>query len=238
MLEQAFGAAVRDFAVPPPHPRMAVYRNNIASALINALRVRYPAVANIAGKKAFAELAGSYALANLPSDPVLIHYGGSFPEFIAGSETSGEFPWLADVARLESLWWNAYHAAEAEPLAAQALAGMPAEKLFDLALRFHPSASLFSSPYPVGSIWEACKQGLDWRGAAEGSSERLFVVRPRAEVHVSKIGEASHAFLSQLMSGKPLGPAYETLAAAFPGFELNRELTSLIQSNAIIGTPE
>jgi hypothetical protein len=238
MREQSFCEAIRNFAMPPPHPRMAVYRNNIASALIYALRVRYPAVAGVMGRTAFSATAGSYALANLPRDPVLIFYGESFPDFLAGSEAGKELPWLADLARLESLWWRAYHAAEAEPLAASLLAGIPAEKLFDLVLRFHPSASHLSSPHPVGSIWEACKQGDDWRKAAQGSGERLFIVRPGAEIHVSRIGEASHAFLAQLMSGKPLGPVFEDLVATFPGFDLNRELTSLIQSNAIIGLSE
>jgi hypothetical protein len=236
MLEQSFGDAIRDFAVPPPHPRMAVYRNNIASALINALRVRYPVTGIIAGSKSFAALAGAYALANLPSHPVLIHYGESFPAFIAASEVIAEFPWLADVARLESLWWNAYHAAEAAPLAAEHLGALPPEQLFDLVLRFHPSASLMSSSHPAGSIWEACKRGGDWREPLGNGGEHLFIVRPRAEVHVSKIGETSSGFLSQLMAGKSLGLAYEFAASAFPGFDLNHELTSLVQSDAITGT--
>jgi hypothetical protein len=238
MLEQSFGEAVGDFAVPPPHPRMAVYRNNIVSALINALRVRYPVAGTIAGSRNFAALAGTYALANLPSHPVLIHYGESFPAFIAASDAAAELPWLADVARLESLWWKAYHAAEATPLAAENLGALPPEQLFDLVVRFHPSASLMSSPYPAGSIWEACKQGGDWREPLGNGGEHLFIVRPRAEVHVSKIGETSSEFLSQLMAGKSLGLAYELAASAFPGFDLNQELALLIRSNTIIGTAQ
>lgn len=238
MLEQAFGEAVRNFAMPLPHPRMAIYRNNIASALIHALRVRYPATETIAGHAAFAALAGSYALANLPTDPVLIHYGGSFPEFIATSETSEELPLLADVALLESLWWKAYHAAEAEPLVAACLNALPPEELFDLVFQFHPSLAVMTSPFAVGSVWQACKQKSSWREHLDGEGERLIVARPRAEVHVKKVGPAAHVFLSHLMQGMALGPAYEILAATHADFDLNHELSALIQSEIMIGIAE
>ena len=68
---------------PLPHPRLAIYRNNIAAALIGALKVRYSAFAALAGEAEFASLALSYGAARRPASPVLIAYGGDFPGYIA-----------------------------------------------------------------------------------------------------------------------------------------------------------
>ncbi len=113
MREEQFHAAIGASKAPFPHPRFGVYRNNVTSALINALRVRFPVTAQIAGDKDFAEAAGQFALSNLPQSPVLIDYG---------AELAGQFEEpIASVARLENLWWHAYHAEEA----AAACAGCP-----------------------------------------------------------------------------------------------------------------
>ena len=51
-------------------------------------------------------------------------YGDGFPAFVASFPPAGAIPFLADVARLENAWVEAYHAAEAGALAIDALAGV------------------------------------------------------------------------------------------------------------------
>ena len=54
MREEGFDAALADWSSPAPHPRMWIYRNNVASALAGALAVRYPVVEQLVGAEFFA----------------------------------------------------------------------------------------------------------------------------------------------------------------------------------------
>jgi hypothetical protein len=90
----AFAAALCDPAAPPPAAtrgrcgapdarRFAVYRNNVAVGLIGALEARYPVSRRMAGDTLFRDIARAFASARKPRSPVMIAYGGEFPEFIA-----------------------------------------------------------------------------------------------------------------------------------------------------------
>ena len=51
-----FAAAIGDWSLVPADPRFRIYRNNVTSALINALRVRYPVTERLLGREAFAAM--------------------------------------------------------------------------------------------------------------------------------------------------------------------------------------
>ena len=91
---RAFAAALDEPSAPPPamtHGRMgapdarrfAVYRNNVAVGLIGALEARYPVSRRIAGDGLFRAMARAFVRAHKPRSPVMIAYGGEFPEFVA-----------------------------------------------------------------------------------------------------------------------------------------------------------
>jgi len=67
----------------PDARRFAVYRNNVAVGLIGALEARYPVSRRIAGDDLFRAMARAFVRAHRPRSPVMIAYGGEFPEFVA-----------------------------------------------------------------------------------------------------------------------------------------------------------
>jgi hypothetical protein len=91
---RAFAAALADPSVAPPamtHGRLgapdarrfAVYRNNVAVGLIGAIEARYPVSRRIAGDNLFRAMARVFVRTHRPRTPVMIAYGGEFPEFVA-----------------------------------------------------------------------------------------------------------------------------------------------------------
>src|ERR1700753_784655 len=104
--------------------RYNVYRNNVTVSLIDALAAVYPAVQRITGVDFFRAMARFHIRATPPSSPLLFEYGRDFPAFIESYEHARAMPWLADTARIERAWLDAYHAADATPLAADALASI------------------------------------------------------------------------------------------------------------------
>ena len=235
MREAEFRAAIADWSLPAPHRRFGIYRNNVASALINALRVRYPVTESLVGREFFAAMAGIYCEANRPASPVLIGYGDGLADFIAGFSPAGSVPYLADVARLESLWWRAYHAADVAPLAPQAFAAVPAETWGDMRFTFHPSLGLLASPFAVGAIWRAHKGGPPMAEIDTTRPDRVLVVRPHTGVEVRSLAPAGHGFLSALLRGERLADAFAAAASTHPDFDLPAELRGLIALNIITG---
>src|SRR5689334_8738140 len=84
----------------PSPKRFAVYRNNVVVGLVDALRGNFPAVCRIVGEEFFRALARAYATRHPPASPVLLDYGGGFPDFIATFEPAAPLPYLADVAKI------------------------------------------------------------------------------------------------------------------------------------------
>lgn len=230
-----FAAALTDHRQPVPSGlskpyRFRVYRNNVVSALIAALGVRYPAAQRLVGEAFFAEMAECYALKTLPKSPVLIEYGGDFPDFIARFAPASPVPYLADMARLESAWWRAYHAADEAAPEPDAFAAIPADRVGEARFSFHPSTALLSSPFAVASIWRSQRGDGDLSHIQINIGGTALVSRPHSEVIVTVLEEADAAFLSALMAGAPLAEA-----AVMPGgaFDLSAALRQLIASRIV-----
>jgi hypothetical protein len=228
MIRQAdLTAALHNWSLDPSHPRLGIYRNNVAAALINALKVRFPVTARQLGEAGFAAVAGVYANSNRPGSPVLIDYGQSFPDHVAACEAIPDRDQLADLARLESLWWQAYHAADVEPATPAELAAIPAEHWGDARFAFLPSMGLLASHHPVGSLWQGT--------ASAAGPQNILVARPDAEVLVRLIDDAGFGLLSHLAQGLRLGEAVEAIADQHPDFDLATALQGLISYRIIRG---
>lgn len=91
-----------------------------------------------------------------PSSPVLAGYGHALPAWIASFSPLAEWPWLADLTRLELLFIDALHAAETTSLVSEEqLVRLAQTGLVSLTAGLVPSVRLFSSPYAIYSLWAA-----------------------------------------------------------------------------------
>src|SRR5258708_3906255 len=122
--------------------RYNVYRNNVTVSLIEALADIYPAVQRITGAEFFRAMARFHVRAAPPTSPLLFEYGRDFPAFIESYEYAQHMPWLADVARIERAWLDAYHAADAPPLRPATLVQVPPDRLGDIVFTAHPATTI------------------------------------------------------------------------------------------------
>jgi len=213
--------------------RFAVYRNNVVVGLVEALAAAYPATKTLVGERFFDAMAGVYVRAEPPTSPVLILYGGTFPAFIDGFVPARRLPFLADVARLERLWLEAFHGAEAAPVPLDALARLPEQALTEVLLALHPTAGLLASRHPVAALW-AANTGRSTHDAVDlRRAETALVLRPhdRVEVHLLEPGEA--AFVDALCAGRPLGGAAEAALAVAPSFQFATALGRIFAVGAV-----
>ena len=240
-----FAAALLSTATPVPDSirgalrgraerRFAVYRNNVAASLIEALAGRFPVVQRLVGEEFFRAMAHDYVVQNPPRSPLLFQYGESFAQFIDGFAPAAPIPYLADVARLEYLRGLAYHAADAEPLPTAAFAALDGGRLAAFKVRLHPSVFVLASDYPVVTIWEANQADTVVPISPRGR-EAALVARPFIEVETRRLAPGTGAFLANLKSGSRIGEAVAAGAAASPAFNAAEALATLIGANISVG---
>lgn len=212
--------------------RYNVYRNNVTVSLINSLTATFPATLRITGPDFFRAMARFHVRATPPSSPLLFEYGSDFPDFVEGYEFARPVPWLADVARIERAWLDAYHAADAEPLAPQALASIPAERLSDTVLTPHPATRIVCSRFPAVTIFAANRSDGPVGRIEATEPEDALVTRPHLEVIVRRLPPGGAVFLIRLIAGEPLGAAAAEAFAKSAEFDLPANIAGILAAGA------
>ncbi len=242
--QREFAAALLDARQPVPQgivdpdgrgcpQRFAVYRNNVIVALIEAVEAGYPAVRRIVGEEFFREASRCYATSDPPRSPVLLEYGGGFPEFLQSFEPAAGLPYLPDVARIEHAWLEAYHAPDVPSLDPAALARLGPTEAGAIRFTLHPSLRIVRSCYPALTIWRMnVADGIPGPIDLLAGGEDALAIRPEAEVEVRSLPAGGADFLDALGRGEPLAAAARLVLRAGSDDDLASHLHSLLACGA------
>ncbi len=214
----------------PAGRRFDVYRNNVAVSLTDALATGFPTIAKLIGEENFNAVAGIFLRQSPPASPLMMHYGAGFPDFLRDFEPLAHLGYLGDVADLELALRRSYHAADAPPIAADALASVPPEHLGEVTFTFAPAVSLLSSPWPLHAIWAFNMQNGP---KPEAVAQDVIILRPEFDPEPHALPPGGLACLQSLMAGNPLGIAAARASEADKAFDLSAILTLLLPGNAL-----
>jgi hypothetical protein len=211
---------VVDLIVPrgmTPQARFEVYRNNVFHNYREALRDVYPVVERLVGEDFFGHVARRY-IPSLPSRHGNLHrYGADFGDFLDGFEPAAGLPYLGDVARLEWLVHESFHAADHPGLDPRRLAELAAECLPELCFVLHPACRLLESRFPVQRIWEINQPGAPEQAInLDEGGARLLVRRSGHAVEIESLAAPEYALLSALRRGSALRDALVVALAVGP----------------------
>ena len=207
-----------------------VYRNNVTVSLIDALASIYPAVQRLTGADFFRAMARFHIRKTPPTSPLLFDYGRDFPAFIEGYEHAQSLPWLADVARIERAWLDAYHAADSAPLLLSALARVAPDRLASLVFIAHPATRVVRSSYSAVTIFAANRGTESARTIDASVPEDALITRPDVDVVVRLLPPGGAVFLTHLMSGSPLAEAASAALEDAPDFDLATNIAGLFEA--------
>ncbi|WP_233886338.1 HvfC/BufC N-terminal domain-containing protein [Paraburkholderia flagellata] len=210
--------------------RYNVYRNNVTVSLIDALAAIYPAVQRITGIDFFRAMARFHVRATPPTSPLLFDYGRDFPSFIETYEYASDMPWLADTARIERAWLDAYHAADSAPLEAEEFTSIDPGSLAKVRFVAHPAARIVRSRYPAIAIFAMNRADAPVTLLRSSDAEDALVTRPNGDVIVSRLPAGGAAFLTALLKGVPLGGAVQAAFEEADTFDLSANLAAMIAS--------
>lgn len=204
-----------------PHDaaRFEIYRASLQANLTHAMADTYPVIEKLVGRRFF-EAAAPFYLRRHPSRQGDIHaFGGDFSGFLEQFEPARTLPYLADVARLEWLAHQAFHAADGVALDIGALASLAEEQLANVHLNLHPSLRLMKSAYPVHRIWQANQDNARAAGVdLDEGAVRLAIYRDGLEIALLPLDAADYCFVSALRS-KDLACASDFTLAHHPEFD-------------------
>ena len=223
-----------------PGQRLAVYRNNVTSSLIDALAAGFPVTQELVGEAFFRAMAAEFVRRQPPRSRVLACYGQRLPDFIADFEPARSVPYLADLARLEFSRIQAYHAADADALSPAAVVaalgdGSGADRL---RLVCHPSVAVLASRFAIVSIWAAHQGQGDLAELDPLMPEAALVLRDGLDVLVLSLPPGAERFVAALLQGSTLAQAMSQALAAAAHFDLQALLTLLVRHGALCALRE
>lgn len=209
---------------------LAVYRNTVAKARVDALAALYPTVERLVGRDWFREAALIFTRETPPESSVMDAYGDGFPDWLVAFPPARDLPYLAPIARIDRAWSQSHRAADAPVLEARAVSGVAARRLFGARARLHPSACLFWFDWTVASVWLANRPDGDPVDAVvwDQQSEGLVLVRPRSEVRHYRMDRDQWLFLDACRGGLPLGRAAAAVMIEVPLTEVSSLFAGLL----------
>ncbi len=213
--------------------RFDVYRNNVVSSLLEAMRKVYPSLAAIMGEANFNTVARAFVVQHPPRAAMMLGYGAGFDSFLETYAPLGKSPFLADVARAERAWLDAYHAPDIAPLGGDALLACQPDELMGLTFEAHPAAWLLQSAYPAADLF-AWRTQVPANGVDLDEAQTVLITRPVLDVEVRTLTPAEAAFFAVLLTGGNLGEAIGGHMAAAPDTDLGQLIGLLLASGAFI----
>jgi Putative DNA-binding domain len=219
--------------------RIGIYRSTIFRNYSKALSATFPVVNKLTGARFFRAAVGAFVRDHPSVSGDLNVYGDAFGDFLAGYAPAVEWPYLADVARLEWAIDEAQRAPDAASAPEAVLAAfaqtVPA-RLPQLSLRLDPSCRFVTSRYPILRIWNAhqADDARDTRIALDQGGDALLVRRDPRGVSIERLTAAEQAWLAALASGGTLGASIDAARRADAAFDLGPVLHAHIGAGTIV----
>lgn len=215
----------------PAGRRFAVYRNNVASSLTEALEISFPVIQKLIGAQNFKALSGVFLRQHPPKVPMLSQYGDEMPGFLEGFKPLQNIGYLPDVARLEQAIRTSYHAADAAPIDPGTLQSLTPEEMAAARFAFAPSARLVRSPWPIHGIWTFNME--DGAPKPQNRGESVLILRAEFDPELHLLSEAAAECIAALMAGASLSDANDTALSQEAAFDLGGLLGLLLTNRAI-----
>jgi hypothetical protein len=193
----------------PAVERVAIYANMYPWRLVEALRETFPSLVRFLGDENFAVLAEDYLHRHPSQHHDVGQVGRSLAAFLR-EHPDPERPDLADLAELEWARQQVFFAPRAEPVGAEALAGLDAEAFSRTGLALSPALQVLVLAHAATPLWRQLEDGEPPEPPSPGPGV-VAVWRSGLEVFHAQLPLDEAAALEAARSGESLA----TICAAF-----------------------
>lgn len=229
-----FGSfALPDVDVPD---RLDIYRNNLREGFIKALAIGFPVIEKLVGVEFFRRLALDFLIAHPSRSGDLHPIGAPFARFLQARFANTEYAYFADVAALEWAHQQVLIAADAQPIALDALAAVNPADYENLRFELHPAAALVRSAFPIIRIWQANQPdaSADDQIDLAADGDNVLVLRAADWIELHSLPAGDFAALEALAAGASLGAALECALSADATFDLGIALRRFLSLGLLV----
>jgi hypothetical protein len=192
--------------------RLNIYRNNVMGNFESVLSSIFEVVKKIVGDKYFDQLVREYILLYPSTSGNLDYYGDSFPKFIKQKTKEHKLLYLEDISELELLYHKSYFAKDAKKtFDIERFQKISPERYKDLSFEIHPSCYLFSSKFPIFSIWKNNIEDLQKKITISDNGEYVLIERADNSSSITKLSEEEFLFLSYIKAKNKLYETYQKI---------------------------
>lgn len=200
----AIAASVRGQYGLKADARLAIYHRAYRIRLKQALCESYDKTWTFVGDDMFAGLADSYIAAYPSRHPNLRWFGGGFAAH-AATELA-EYPFIAELARLEWALGLAFDAEDAAPLSASDMSVIPPEDWGDLRFGLQPSVRILEMRWNAVALWQALGKDEEPPEAEESAAAAHWLVwRSGDQPHFRSLPAAEAQALRHIEGGATFG---------------------------------
>lgn len=178
--------------------RLNIYRNNVFGNFNSVLQSIYEMVERILGEKYFAQICKIYLEKNFSNSGNLDDFGLNFPQFLQKNLKLHKLAYLADLAKLELAYHQAFFAKIAKKFPLVKFKKLTQENYFNLKFKLHPSIKILKSDYAIFSIWKNLNENQTKKKINAKRSEFVVVERIFEVVNIHKIDEVEYLFLQNI----------------------------------------
>lgn len=207
----------------PAVERLDIYANMYFYRLLDCLAEDFPKLRAAIGPAHFHNLVTDYVLRHPSEHPSLRFLGQRLPEFAMAHPLARDFPFLADLARLEWARADVFDALDAVPLSREALAGLPQERAGEARFTLIPAFALLRLDHEVVRFWRALDENGGGPAAGEPGPARVKpparrrtaarVWRKEFIVYHTSLDDKEARCLELAQAGETLGRICQVLAA-------------------------
>jgi hypothetical protein len=214
-------------------PAFAIYRNTVMKGCIDALQANYPAINRLVGEEWLRAAASVYVRETLPDQPMLLHYGADFADFLARFEPAAELPYLPGVARLDRFWTETHAAASEDSLIPAALTQLATQNFFRARLQPHAATRwAWFSDAPIYTIWSRNRSDDVLDGDFDWQAEGALLTRPQDSVQWRALDRAGCAFLDVCAARGTVADATQAALEAQADADLGQLMAGLLEAGA------
>ena len=132
--------------------RLEIYANAYFYRILDCLKEDFPATLVTLGADNFHNLVTGYLIEYPPTEPSISYAGRHLAEFLRHHPMRERWPFIGDLAWLERTLIEVFHAAEAEPLSAEAMRAVAPDDWPALAMRTHPALAIVDCDWRVDEL--------------------------------------------------------------------------------------
>ena len=194
-----------------PVEQLDIYREQYWLRHEGALEEDFVSLVSLLGDDGFCALAHAYLAANPPDSYTLRDLGAKLAAFVESHAPYASDPLVADLARLEWAFVEAFDAPDAPPLDTSALATASEDDWARAKIVLHPSVQRVVLEHPADAYRAAARRG-ESPERPEKSRVHMIVYRGSESLQYIDVEPIAFALLERLAAGEPLALACERVA--------------------------